>query len=299
MTAGLYSASVTKGLLCLSGATTLAAYYHLHGGSAADMGLAFSPAAVAGLQVWRLLTQPVMFSSPSELVVGAAVLYHMRVLERQYGSAKFASLVLVAGALATLLQLSAVVVVQSQAFSAASGLYGIIYALLVQFFFEVPASQPYRFCGVKLSHKSFAYIAAIQLLAVGGSSSVVSAVCGVMAGLLYRSNIASVQSLLLPSAIVRFFSSHVEPWFGSADSRDTVGVRVRRARRPDIQTPFFQPNSEARARAPPAARREPEPPSDEIVEQLTSMGFTREAVLDALRQSNNDVMRATNRLLDA
>lgn len=53
----------------------------------------------------------------------------------------------------------------------------------------------------------------------------------------------------------------------------------------------------AAAAAPPAAPRPPPPPPEEAITQLTNMGFDRQAVINALQQSDNNVEAAANRLL--
>lgn len=60
--------------------------------------------------------------------------------------------------------------------------------------------------------------------------------------------------------------------------------------------PRRAPNGE-RAAAPPAAPRPPPPPPEEAITQLTNMGFDRQAVVNALQQSDNNVEAAANRLL--
>lgn len=62
---------------------------------------------------------------------------------------------------------------------------------------------------------------------------------------------------------------------------------------PEQAPPQFQP--------PPAARfaqpEPPPPPSEEAIEQLTLMGFDREAVITALGATDNNLEAAANRLL--
>jgi membrane associated rhomboid family serine protease len=42
------------------------------------------------LSIWRLITSVFAFSSTTELIFGAALLYYFRVFERQIGSNKYA-----------------------------------------------------------------------------------------------------------------------------------------------------------------------------------------------------------------
>eukprot|EP00543_Licmophora_paradoxa_P002439 CAMPEP_0202455108 /NCGR_PEP_ID=MMETSP1360-20130828/12714_1 /ASSEMBLY_ACC=CAM_ASM_000848 /TAXON_ID=515479 /ORGANISM="Licmophora paradoxa, Strain CCMP2313" /LENGTH=134 /DNA_ID=CAMNT_0049074605 /DNA_START=97 /DNA_END=501 /DNA_ORIENTATION=- len=62
------------------------------------------------------------------------------------------------------------------------------------------------------------------------------------------------------------------------------------------------PPRRQRAAAPPPPQPETQfqqlpPPPESSIEQLTSMGFQRDAVIQALRTSHNDVERAADRLL--
>ena len=60
------------------------------------------------------------------------------------------------------------------------------------------------------------------------------------------------------------------------------------------------PAAQAAAAAAAAAQRPvapPAPPDPEAIEQLTSMGFERQQVINALQATNNNVERAADRLL--
>lgn len=69
--------------------------------------------------------------------------------------------------------------------------------------------------------------------------------------------------------------------------------RSRPSRRDGGQRTAVPPAAAAATQPP----QPPSPPPEEAIEQLTSMGFEREAVIRALQMSGNNVEAAANRLL--
>jgi tRNA U55 pseudouridine synthase TruB len=85
---------------------------------------------------------------------------------------------------------------------AATGPYGIIFALLVLFWVDQPISYRFRICGVAASDKLFIYALAGQLLAAGFPGSPLPALIGVLAGLTYRfDTVVGLRYRPLPAAL--------------------------------------------------------------------------------------------------
>eukprot|EP00794_Sanderia_malayensis_P011001 gene11001-12164_t len=85
---GFKNSPVTKILLIASGAATLNLLF-LPGNYHRIIDLNW-PLITSKQEVWRLLTSQLVYDSTAEWLYGSALLYHLRHLERQWGSKKFA-----------------------------------------------------------------------------------------------------------------------------------------------------------------------------------------------------------------
>ncbi len=107
-----------------------------------------------------------VFSNSAELLFGSVLLYHYRLIERQWGSAKFASFIAFTAVFSSaiyatvLLVLGKYVGVQRLA----SGPYAFVYACLFYSFQKIPVSQKFNVFGVTFSDKSYIYIIALQVV---------------------------------------------------------------------------------------------------------------------------------------
>jgi len=115
-------------------------------------------------------------------------------------------------------------------------------------------------------------------------------ICGILAGLLYRSNIFCIRRAKFPKFIALFFSRFSWPSVGTtspvAPSRNVMGnVPSYTGRR--VERNYGVPLSST-----------VEPPEDSIA-TLVSMGFDRNAARQALIRARNDVNAATNILLES
>jgi hypothetical protein len=225
---------------------------------------------IAEGQWWRLITHVFAWRSNSEMLFGSIIGYHLRLFERLYGTSKFATFALVTTALTTALQLAWLGLNKSVA---APGPYGFIYATLVQYYFEVPATFYVNIFGIPFSDKMFLYLLAVQLALSNPSASQVSSISGIIAGLIYASGlIPGLQQWRIPSAIQSIFSS-----IGSSIVSDPIArtsVPNRSETRPQVMD--F---------------------NEQQIGFLCSMGFRREDVVTALRQTNGDAAAAAELLL--
>ncbi|RUP46073.1 hypothetical protein BC936DRAFT_147391, partial [Jimgerdemannia flammicorona] len=103
---GFYNAPVSKFLLLSVGGCSLLANvltvktaFHLQ----------LTPHLTTHHQFWRLLTHHCAFANSSELFFGGMVLYHLRVIERHFGSSKYAAFLFVSSVISTLLEVGALV----------------------------------------------------------------------------------------------------------------------------------------------------------------------------------------------
>jgi hypothetical protein len=165
-----------------------------------------------------------------------------------------------------------------------SGPYPLLGAGLCLFYLFTPRLHPKFFgaLGFHFSEKSIQYAFALQAAAWGGWATIVPTMNGLLAG--YLATISPFNKFDLPDAVVSIVASVGERVVDSPPG--VVAPRAPRVARAAQPQPVFQP--------PPAP---PSPPPESAIQQLTSMGFEREAVIQALQQSQNNVERAADRLL--
>ena len=169
---GFGGAPVTKGLLAAVGSASL---LHAVRGGGAPTGL---------------LGHTLAFASAGELIFGAALLYHGRLLERRAGSNAYGS----AAALATAVGGTvAAVVGRLVRARPASGPLALLFANLASFAVDVPPLTP--LANGRASDKAFIYAAAAQLALLGGRGGLVAAVGGLVAGVALRADVGGLATL--------------------------------------------------------------------------------------------------------
>jgi len=247
------------------------------------------------LQLWRLATNQLFFSSPAELLFGLILIYYFRVFERQMGSAKFAGFTFLSFVISTLVEVAYLALFQPKG-EFVSGPYSILFAMYVLFFSHVPASSRFRFLGVDLSDKFFVYVLGLQLVWSHPPTSLVAALSGILGGLAYNSPTLPLSNFRFPRFINRFCTTFLLPFLQSSDTlRPRTSARARM--RPEEATD----TTGWRAGRHPIFGGMPPPgfePSEEVIQELTSMGFDRSQVIQALRTAQNDPTLATNLLLN-
>lgn len=241
-------------------------------------------------EVWRFASHHVAFESLGETVIGAIHLYRFRRFERMLGSRKFGAFALMVCGIATSLVTGLVVIVGERArdegftyLRVASGPYALIFGMY-SLYSLVPAARPrlVGFAGIDVSDKSLMYLAAAQLLLSNGLRSIVPGVAGLLAGAAYLSDVLKLYTWVLPKALDRFLMPRPGPGpdFSAARARQNAAAGDAAPR----HEPFQRPSA-------------PVEPSQDHVESLVAMGFDRERAVAALRNSNNNLELAANRLL--
>jgi len=266
---GLYNAPIMKLILFISAGSSLLLSLTKH---------YTPPASISFIsQIVRLFTHYLLFSGMGEGATSVLLLYYFRIFERQMGSAKFAVFTFTTWMTYAMLFLIWIVVLPQRASSStSSGPYGLIFALLVQYFFEVPATYHFRVFGVKASDKLLIYLLSIQLLFSNTPTSLVSGVAGIGAGLIYRSDIFPFKKITLPSFLTQTLTRWVLPLLQTSQP-----YRPSRAL-PRATTPQQRPQA-----------------SEATIGMLMDMGFSREGVQAALVQANHDPEMAAALLLDS
>jgi hypothetical protein len=231
----------------------------------------------SGKQLLRLLLHSVHFGGTPSIVLGCALLFIFRVLERRWGSRKYAACVLILTGLCTSAQLA--FEATGLPVSTAPGI-SFVFALSFSYFWTVPAARPSYFLFVPLSDKIFTYI----LLGQMAGASYGSAATGLVCGLLYTAAFSRVAFSLA-------MGTWCQEWLPFLS---LPGTTVRVGRIP-VSGRGSQ-GGQALVGATNFAMAAPSP-SEERVNMLMGLGFSRAEVLQALQLSRNDADAAANLLL--
>ncbi|KAJ4403636.1 hypothetical protein N0V85_005048 [Neurospora sp. IMI 360204] len=167
-------------------------------------------------QLWRILTYQLCYTNSSEVLFGAMSLYHMRTVERFWGSRKYASFILIAGLFTAIIPpIFLTVVLRPLSFGVLdyipAGPTPILFAILAQYHAMIPQIYKYKVVlsasppsnasddtsGVIFSDKSTRYLMALQLALFQWPGSLLGAVIGWVVGYLWRND-------LLPAAVARW-----------------------------------------------------------------------------------------------
>ncbi|KAI9314387.1 hypothetical protein BX666DRAFT_1966128 [Dichotomocladium elegans] len=210
---GFYNVPVTKFLMLFVGSCSLLA-------SILDLKAIFhlqlSPHIVIHHQLWRLFTSHCAFTNSGELFFGLLLIYTMRVIERHYGSAKYAAFVFVTLWVVTFLEIGALVSGAKLGFRRVpGGPYAIIFSILYQYYRIIPATLRFRVFGVTFTDKAFIYALALQMMLSHSFSTIVPSICGILSGALYRSDIGNMKRWRFPKPINSWAARVSESSFAS------------------------------------------------------------------------------------
>lgn len=255
-------------------------------------------------EIWRVFTCQLAFSTIGEVLFGLlSMVPLMRRFEREMGSKRFGTYLMFVSMISMSWEL-----LLSQIFHnhmRYSGPYNLIGASLLLFHIYAPRLHPHFFgiLGFDFSEKSMTYALVLQTTCSGGISTALPVFCGIVSGFLCSTPVLPIFKWQLPQFIYTFFSI---AGAGFVDHPVTT-QRRRRVRQnehffgadnnPMLQRNRVVVNPTANNPTPPTTANLIQPPSEEAIESLTSMGFERQAVIRTLQQCDNNVELAANRLL--
>lgn len=271
-------------------------------------------------EFYRLFTYMLTFSSLGEIIMGVAVFVPLsKRFEREFGSQEYISYLIKSTILATFVQCFFLTNEYL-----ATGIYPIIGALLQLYNTYTPRLHPkfISILGLDLSEKALTYLFALQLMGSQSTRSFIPLAAGYLAGSLSTHRYSPIKrfKVIIPKMIYNMGHNIAKsigledlahsPSYISSTGRREAGIDARTRwdrptgveiggvgghRQPGV--PGAPPNPEQGEQQ----RFEPlpvsDPPSEEAIQTLTAMGFERDAVLRALRQADNNVEHAANRLL--
>ncbi|KAM0553852.1 hypothetical protein ACHAPJ_007198 [Fusarium lateritium] len=164
-------------------------------------------------QFWRLLAYQLCYVNSTEVLFAAMSLYNLRIVERMWGSRKFASFITVTFFITSLIPPIVSIVLRPLTVGwlnyIPAGPTPIIFAILAQYHAMVPHMYKYRvatseapptdqpFVGLTFSDKSYKYAIALHLALLQWPGSVLGAITGWVVGYSWREG-------LLPAALVRW-----------------------------------------------------------------------------------------------
>ncbi|KAF9933178.1 hypothetical protein FBU30_006344 [Linnemannia zychae] len=300
---GFYNAPTTKGVLLVVGALSLlSSIFQIK----TDFHLQLVPHLTTHHQFWRLITSHFAFLNSAEMLFGGLIIYHLRIIERLFGPAKYVAFLFVSAVISTLLNIAVLVTGSSLGLNVLpAGPYGVIFAALYQFYRVIPSMYEFKVFGISFTDKVFMYALAVQLMLSHMPGSIASAICGLMAGAMYRSDMAGIKRWRFPEPIMKLAVRFLLPIFSSSpairstattfDSRMTSSSRT--SDRP-AQAMREYLDVLSTGGAPQGAT--PRAPSESDVATLQSIfsTATQEQAIQALNATNNNLEAAVQYLLD-
>ncbi|CAI2167811.1 9144_t:CDS:2 [Funneliformis geosporum] len=282
---GFHNAPVTKGLLICIGGCSLASYL-------LDIRSSF-PLQLTHNELWRLITSHSILTTSGEFFFGSIVMYNLRVIERQFGSSKYAAFFFVSSALSTILEVGALAI--GKRFGVTfipAGPYGFIFATLYQYNRIIPFTYQYRAFGYMYC------LGVIPFLYFQYPSSIIAGICGLLAGAIYRSGFLKLNKLRFPKIISRFVSRFILPLLSTPPPRRSSSLAV------DHHAQAIQQERVMRRHAPAQAPSQhitsQQSINEESIANLRDMfpQSSQETITLALLSSDNDINRAIQFLLD-
>jgi len=178
-------------------------------------------------QLWRMFTYQLCYTNSTEVLFAAMTIYNMRVIERLWGSRKYASFIILCFSFTTLLPpMLLALVFRPLSFNnfnyLPAGPTPLIFAILAQYHAVIPHVYKYRiaaspappanepFVGLTFSDKSYVYLPAAQLALSQFPGSLLCAFVGWVVGYSWRNEV-------LPGAVTRW---RIPGWM--------VGIRPRK-----------------------------------------------------------------------
>ncbi|ERT00157.1 uncharacterized protein SPSK_09629 [Sporothrix schenckii 1099-18] len=160
-------------------------------------------------QTWRALTYQLCYTNSSEVLFACMTLYQMRIVERMWGSRKYASFIavtfLISAIVPPMLLFVLRVLTNGRVNYLPAGPTGVVFAILAQYYSIVPHRYTYRvafssgeqppagaddnFVGLTFSDKSYRYLLAAQLALFQWPGSILAAAVGWIVGHAWRNDV--------------------------------------------------------------------------------------------------------------
>ncbi|OQR68593.1 ubiquitin-associated domain-containing protein 2-like [Tropilaelaps mercedesae] len=267
---------------------------------------------LSGGQVWRILTSKLCFLESRDLLSCAILLFYFRGVERRLGTGRFANLILGHFMLTcavewTMMHLLSTWLPDYLPTVVPSGPFFAVYPLLQWFISEFPpvsrsSSQHSAAAASSSDSPLVTPLLVITIVAIdlvfAPPRAYFAIGCAMLAGALLKENFLCLNCVIrLPR---RLF-----PWRSCEVSTRKIGatLEVQRSMHAEFldqqmiynSTIFAQQHRQGLSGG--LMQRNIVAPPEELVTQLTEMGFARENAVEALQTTNNNLQMATNILL--
>lgn len=220
-TPGLRSTPVTRGLIYFVAAgaavTSIA-------GSKQSFHVQIQPHIWTYGQFHRILIWQLCYANAGEVLFATLSLYHMRVIERLYGSRKYLSVVALSFVTSSLCAPMVLILLRLPTFGRLnylpSGMTSTIFAILAQYYAIVPPCYRFRISSdddgrsLIFTDKIYVYLMAVQLALSQPIGSIICSVVGWVVGSAWRAEILPGKTWRLPK---RWFEGYHDP-IDSTDS---------------------------------------------------------------------------------
>lgn len=193
---GFYKAPVSKALIVLGSALSTSLLFL--GPRRQNYFVYSNDFLFGGQELWRLITCKLAFHEVHSLLLGVSLVYHFRILERRYGSAKFTSYLLANTLLCIGVEVAAVFILEALEYKVLPhtlcGPQSVLFSLFVPFFLDIPnVSTQNNFMAEVMAGKWFSYVLGIYLTTLTHTTPLAIAY-GIIAGILYRTNLLYIKS---------------------------------------------------------------------------------------------------------
>eukprot|EP00467_Chlorarachnion_reptans_P005679 CAMPEP_0114512972 /NCGR_PEP_ID=MMETSP0109-20121206/15286_1 /TAXON_ID=29199 /ORGANISM="Chlorarachnion reptans, Strain CCCM449" /LENGTH=283 /DNA_ID=CAMNT_0001692743 /DNA_START=181 /DNA_END=1032 /DNA_ORIENTATION=- len=230
------------------------------------------------LELWRLITSQFVFTTPSGIFFGLMLLYTFREFERRFKTAKFSVAVLVMMILSIIFEVALLALNITKRI--APGPFSIIFGLFTFFFSEIPPSAKGGIFFIPVSDKTFKYLFGLQLMFSEYPSACWPSLCGLLAGILYRSQLLPFSKIRIPRRMREFCARNCN-CFSNTRRRRNAGYQ---------QVPEMDPAQPQQLFGPPIVQQvNPDPAA---VQTLVGMGFDEGPARMALARTGNNVEAA-------
>ncbi|XP_071838945.1 ubiquitin-associated domain-containing protein 2-like isoform X2 [Apostichopus japonicus] len=216
---GFYKTTVSKALMMICGSSSIAPLFLKK--ELKEIFTLNIEHLVQQSQLWRIVTSHLVIHDLHVLILVLLLIFNFRILERRYGSRKFASCILATSIMGSFLNLSLLGALYWWGYSPTvihSGLIGTLGSLYVPFFCDIPNNIiPRQAAGAgginplmqMLTGKTLVYLLGLQL-AISSACAPYQLITGILAGVLYRANFLGVQSyIVIPKFIAKWSSTLV------------------------------------------------------------------------------------------
>ncbi|XP_023229781.1 ubiquitin-associated domain-containing protein 2-like isoform X2 [Centruroides sculpturatus] len=324
-TTGFYKAPVSKGLFGCMFLTSCALNVPLL--AHVKQYVIYSiPNIFEQYEIWRIITSKLTFLDTKDLVCGTLLIYYFRIFERRYGSHKFCSYLLAVCTVATVLELTTVYALRQLDIYISylpTGPYELIFPLFVNYFLDIPRVAQIHIMGVPVTGKTLTYLLGLQLaglicrwnvlriqqwIRVPDFLSKIAALTlkwllnssppqegtlpmGATLEIQRQQQLELIEEQMLLARAQEFRERGNMQNYNRREEWENVFNMRRRQPNPreeGLQGENFSANVENESTFPVV---------EEQVQRLVEMGFDRQSVIRALRNSNNDINLATSILL--